>query len=100
MYSNEHCCSEKYGYPHLRQAPNMGRYVSYTDEVSSTMMETISRPSSPALSRLARSTCAGSPLPCSMDCNTFADQHATMQPGFAWCCDAAGEDTGHHQPGQ
>jgi hypothetical protein len=39
---------------------------AYTDEVSSTMMDTISRPSSPAFSRLARSTCAGSPLPCSM----------------------------------
>lgn len=29
------------------------------------MMDTISRPSRPALSRLARSTWAGSPLPCS-----------------------------------
>lgn len=29
------------------------------------MMATMSRPSRPALSRLAKSICAGSPLPCS-----------------------------------
>lgn len=49
---------------HETSTTTLSNTITHTEEVSSTTMETISRPSKPALSRFASSACFESPLPC------------------------------------